>query len=439
MKKIHRGSLSLIESVVVIMLLLILMTMAAVHWKNSTNNLAWNATAAQLNTVSQAATSYIHDNYSTLSKNVTAGNPVLVSGQTLRDDGYLPPGFSLTNNANQSWELAVAVNPAFTSKMVAFVLSLNGTEIPFDGLRTISAYAGGMAGYVYDTNVAEGAYGGWKVTLTDYGLNGTTGHLAYYLSSDALGSSSGAGDRLYRYSVDGHPDLNQMKTAIDMNSNNLNNAGQVSASTMTATGTITSQDLVANNTVNTNLLTANGITSNGNIAAAGTVSAGTMSASGNITGSGTVTGGSVRANGRLSTGEYLQLDAVATAGAACSPNGLVSRDSNGAILSCQSGVWGASASGWKMPPPQTISCKLNDSGTYQAKIDGDGQIYTISPHDTGWVLGASAPETSFGYPEYASVGLQGLEGHGIYRNSSCHQTTCNYSYTPDTCAAMWKY
>ncbi|WP_183046792.1 shufflon system plasmid conjugative transfer pilus tip adhesin PilV [Salmonella enterica] len=430
MKKIHRGSLSLIESVVVIMLLLILMTMAAVHWKNSTNNLAWNATAAQLNTVSQAATSYIHDNYSTLSKNVTAGNPVLVSGQTLRDDGYLPPGFSLTNNANQSWELAVAVNPAFTSKMVAFVLSLNGTEIPFDGLRTISAYAGGMAGYVYDTNVAEGAYGGWKVTLTDYGLNGTTGHLAYYLSSDALGSSSGAGDRLYRYSVDGHPDLNQMKTAIDMNSNNLNNAGQVSASTMTATGTITSQDLVANNTVNTNLLTANGITSNGNIAAAGTVSAGTMSASGNITGSGTVTGGSVRANGRLSTGEYLQLDAVATAGTACSPNGLVSRDSTGAILSCQSGVWaGMGGAGLQAPPAQIISCN-DTANTYYGKVDSNGQLW-VSFDNSNWTKGVQATRTNR-YDSYVSdyvgVGLDGVSGSGM-----------NSKYQMSNCSAYWKW
>ncbi|WP_049034264.1 shufflon system plasmid conjugative transfer pilus tip adhesin PilV [Klebsiella aerogenes] len=437
MKKIHRGSLSLIESVVVIMLLLILMTMAAVHWKNSTNNLAWNATAAQLNTVSQAATSYIHDNYSTLSKNVTAGKPVLISGQTLRDDGYLPPGFSLTNNANQTWELAVAVNPAFTSKMVAFVLSLNGTEIPFDGLRTISAYAGGMAGYVYSTNVAEGAYGGWKVTLTDYGLNGTTGHLAYYLSSDALGSSSDAGDRLYRYSVDGHPDLNQMKTAIDMNSNNLNNAGQVSAKTMTATGTITSQDLVANNTVNTNLLTANGITSNGNISAAGTVSAGTVSASGNISGSGTVTGGSVRSNGRLSTGEYLQLDKVATAGTACSPNGLVSRDSNGAILSCQSGVWiAASGAGFKAPPAQTISCSTSFNSyvkmTVYAKVDEQGQVFTRMDTDsdisTDWVKGSTEGD--------ADVTIGGLTGHGSY--STCSSGN-HCTETETSCFAAWKW
>ncbi|OUP24304.1 shufflon protein, partial [Escherichia coli] len=38
-------------------------------------------------------------------------------------------------------------------------------------------------------------------------------------------------------------------------------------------------------------------------------------------------------------GEYLQLEKTATAGTSCSPNGLVGRDSTGAILSCQSGRW----------------------------------------------------------------------------------------------------
>ncbi|HCO8942932.1 TPA: shufflon system plasmid conjugative transfer pilus tip adhesin PilV, partial [Escherichia coli] len=54
---------------------------------------------------------------------------------------------------------------------------------------------------------------------------------------------------------------------------------------------------------------------------------------------GKVSGGTVRSEGRLSTGEYLQLDKTATAGTSCSPDGLVGRDSKGAILSCQSGVW----------------------------------------------------------------------------------------------------
>ncbi|HGC2152768.1 TPA: shufflon system plasmid conjugative transfer pilus tip adhesin PilV, partial [Escherichia coli] len=56
---------------------------------------------------------------------------------------------------------------------------------------------------------------------------------------------------------------------------------------------------------------------------------------------GKVSGGTVRSDGRLSTGEYLQLEKTATAGTSCSPDGLVGRDSKGAILSCQSGTWGA--------------------------------------------------------------------------------------------------
>ncbi|NGG70158.1 MULTISPECIES: shufflon system plasmid conjugative transfer pilus tip adhesin PilV, partial [Enterobacteriaceae] len=50
---------------------------------------------------------------------------------------------------------------------------------------------------------------------------------------------------------------------------------------------------------------------------------------------------------RLYTGEYLQLERTAVAGASCSPNGLVGRDNTGAILSCQSGTWkSSSASIW---------------------------------------------------------------------------------------------
>ncbi|HCN5373134.1 TPA: shufflon system plasmid conjugative transfer pilus tip adhesin PilV, partial [Escherichia coli] len=45
---------------------------------------------------------------------------------------------------------------------------------------------------------------------------------------------------------------------------------------------------------------------------------------------GQVKGGTVRADGRLYTGEYLQLERTAVAGASCSPNGLVGRDNTGA-------------------------------------------------------------------------------------------------------------
>lgn len=54
---------------------------------------------------------------------------------------------------------------------------------------------------------------------------------------------------------------------------------------------------------------------------------------------GEIEGGTVQSTGRMTTGEYLQINGVATAGAGCSPNGLVGRDSTGALLACTSGLW----------------------------------------------------------------------------------------------------
>ena len=419
-RQVHRG-LSLIEAGIVLMLLMLMATAASVYWKNSTDNLEYNATAVQLNTINSAAINYIHDNYATISQNVSAGKPYYITGQQLRDAGYLVSGYSLTNNSDQEYQVAVAVNPAFSSKLVAFVLTQNGSAIPYSGLRSITAFAGGMAGYVKTDNQAEGAYGGWKVSLADYGLSARAGHLAAYISSDRLGGSADAGDRLYRYSVDGHPDLNQMQTSIDMNHNNITNGGTLSAA-----------DINASDTVNTNILTA----------------------SGSVTASGAVTGGTVRATGRLSTGEVLQLDQVNTAGASCSPNGLISRDSNGGMLSCLSGIWTSPGNGWKQPSPQTISCNIKYSGsgynytdTFQAKIDSDGTFWTQylkdSGSSTGWVKGeyVGSSTSSAGYNVVAKVTVSGLEGTEpitTCRTVSHDEQQCGDA-VPHYCYATWTY
>lgn len=59
--------------------------------------------------------------------------------------------------------------------------------------------------------------------------------------------------------------------------------------------------------------------------------------------------GNFAADGRLTAGEFVQIDGTASAGAGCSPNGLVGRDASGSLLLCQSGVWkapSAAPSGW---------------------------------------------------------------------------------------------
>ncbi|WP_290605629.1 shufflon system plasmid conjugative transfer pilus tip adhesin PilV [Arsenophonus sp. ENCA] len=61
---------------------------------------------------------------------------------------------------------------------------------------------------------------------------------------------------------------------------------------------------------------------------------------------GQLKGGTVRADGRLSTDEFLHLGEknAVQPGWGCSPNGLVGRTPEGALLSCQNGRWTSGAS-----------------------------------------------------------------------------------------------
>jgi len=49
--------------------------------------------------------------------------------------------------------------------------------------------------------------------------------------------------------------------------------------------------------------------------------------------------GNMTVDGRIKTGEYLEIGSVVTAGASCSPAGLLGRDSTGQVLSCKGGIW----------------------------------------------------------------------------------------------------
>jgi hypothetical protein len=319
----------------------------------------WTDTASHLSFVAQAGKRYVRDNRDSLLTKV-AGGPVVITGATLRTQGYLPAGFSLTNDSGQTYQLAVAKDPGQASQLVAFVLTSGGSEIPYKGLRQIAADTDGMGGYVWPANTAVGADGGWQAKLGDYGLNGQQGRLAAFLSADALGTDADESDRLYRYQVTGRPDLNRMHTAIDMNGNNINSGGTVNAATGAFTGNVTAG---ANVTAGTGITAGSDIrTTGGWVVTRGskgwqneTYGGGfymndsnwvrSLNNKGIFTG-GQVRGGTVRSDGRLSTGEALQLDGIYTAGSSCSPNGLVGRDASGAILSCQDGRWqGSKANG----------------------------------------------------------------------------------------------
>ncbi|MGX9275781.1 shufflon system plasmid conjugative transfer pilus tip adhesin PilV [Pantoea ananatis] len=344
----------------------------------------WLRSATQASRFTQAVKSYTGRYYDTL----LSTTPITVTPSMLKNTGFLEPGFTETNDYGQQYLASVVRNASQNNQLQALVYTQNGSPLPFMAMDQIAvSINSGMGGYINTAGTVTGARGGWSAPLQTFNANTTPGHIAALLTTDDLGASRAESDRLYRFAVNGKPDLNTMHTSIDMGGNDLNNTGNVNAangnfsSNVTANGTVTGQDVNARGNMNAgNAVSANGTVTGQDVNARGNMSAGNnITANGDIRSNsgwlitrdgkgwldeahgggfymsdndwvrsvndksiytgGQLQGGTVRSNGRLSTGDVLQLDGVSGAGAGCGPNGLVSRDWSGNVLSCVNGVW----------------------------------------------------------------------------------------------------
>ncbi|XP_017462997.1 PREDICTED: shufflon protein A'-like [Rhagoletis zephyria] len=273
----------------------------------------WQLEALRLTTWTAAVRQYVGDRYDTIVKNKpTAGKPHCVGTQSLKDAGLLSSGFALKNPEGQTLRACLVTLRKDASRLEGMIVSEGGVPLTLKAmLLTSRDIRQGYGGYIEKAGVATGAQKAWTAALTGYGINnGTAGHMTVLLSADDLtaarSSSQEDTDRLYRFKTPGRPELNAMKTDIDMSGNNLNNTGTVNATTGKFSGNINAWE--------------------GNFG-------GAVSVNGNITGQ----NGYFR--GRLTTNEYLQLWGLAQAGQGCYPNGLIARDTQGAVLSCQNGIW----------------------------------------------------------------------------------------------------
>ncbi|EOQ9545484.1 shufflon system plasmid conjugative transfer pilus tip adhesin PilV, partial [Escherichia coli] len=347
MKKTDKG-VSLLEVLLVIGIMVMVIPKVYENIENHLNNVRWQNAAEHANTYNTAVRNYVADNASTL---LAGSLPKTITPATLIQKGYLKSGFS-ESNFGQSYITGIAKNSK-TSRLEALTCSNGGQSLSEAGMRSVASMIEGLGGYINSSKQAIGAGGGWSDTPSNYGLNCATGHIAMAL----VGADLQESDRLYRYSITNRPDLNRMHTAIDMNSNNLNNVGTLNGNAAALSGDISARNGTFSGAISGNTATTNGDITSNNGWLVTKNSKGWMNSTygggwymsdsswlrsvnnkGIYTG-GQVKGGTVRADGRLYTGEYLQLEKTATAGASCSPNGLVGRDSTGAILSCQSGVW----------------------------------------------------------------------------------------------------
>ena len=235
---------------------------------DSGKQLKGTATAQNFKQVYDAGTRYIKDNYGLL----LASTPTVITTSMLVSAGYLTPTYSGLNPFAQS--TSINITQPVANNLQAVVITSNGNAIPEAMAPVIVSKIGSSGAYfpVLTPNIAKGAFGGWSLDLT--GTSTGAGHLAgllFYNNGDLVS------DYLQRHQVPGHPEVNEMFTAINMNSNDINSANNV-------------------NTANVN--------ASSNVAA-----------------------------------NTFQVNGVSTAGQGCSPNGLVAQDGSGALLSCVSGVW----------------------------------------------------------------------------------------------------
>jgi hypothetical protein len=321
-----------------------------------------NATADRTAAIVQATSTYIQQNFTQivsayaapgLAIPVYAASGAAPPGLTsIQASGLLPSGWTTTNPYGQAEWLLVLQTTA-TPTFDFMIVTQGGRMIPAGELPYVAAKVGAAGGFVssqapYSAANIEGAYGGWSYLASKWNIGGhapSDGHLAAVLSY----GQTPLAQYLYRVSVPGHPEANQMSTALDMNGNDVDNANSVNAvnvnatdmtaaGNVTATGNVSAATVVASGNVQVggNILTPNDVAMVNTLYGNGTSGSygENLTVSKNLTVSGTTA-----MTGLATANKGVALGAVAVAGGACSPNGTIATDSSSNLLVCQSGAW----------------------------------------------------------------------------------------------------
>ncbi|XEI91037.1 shufflon system plasmid conjugative transfer pilus tip adhesin PilV (plasmid) [Citrobacter braakii] len=340
MKKHDRGwaNLDVALALIVVMAMTVFGLTKYKDWQQEKN---WQVEASHISTYAAAARGYVGRNYATLLSATSTTAPTVITTAMLKNTGFLPSGFTETNSQGQRLNTYLVRNGQNTELLQGMVVSSGGSVYPDKALRLISRdIKTGFGGYIDDGKTATGALRSWKILLSSYGATSGNGHIAVLLSTDELSGAQEDNDRLYRFQVNGRPDLNKMHTAIDMGGNNLNSVGTINGQTGTFSGNVSgSNGIFTSNVSGANGSFTQNITAGAQVKGATVRADSDISAGRNITATNEVSGATVKATGNLSAGGVLQLDRINVAGIACYPNGQISRDANGGVLSCQSGAW----------------------------------------------------------------------------------------------------
>jgi hypothetical protein len=224
----YQAGVLLLEAILFAMVLASVIAFSIPYGVKFYNDRTDQSAGTHLASVVTAAKRYIKANANTMLSTATATTPVVVSVATLRTFGALPTGFSAVNAYGQT--ACVLVLQPTAGNLQAVVVTEGGTAQLRSRLNN-AAWVMGAEGGIINPDItspptAQGPFGSFTINLTNYvngncsGTAASPGRLAAALVFD---SSALLADFLYRYQVPGYPEANQMNTAIDMNTQNINN------------------------------------------------------------------------------------------------------------------------------------------------------------------------------------------------------------------------
>lgn len=250
----RRKGLTLIEAAMALGLFALASGFAVQQVAHYLDNVKSRTVADKMVEVSEAAKGYVKANYAALlaatpvnsvtvipagRPSATAAVPSGPSGlDSLQSGGFLTSSFIDVNGYGQRH--ALLVRRVSASRLEALVTTYGGRQISDATLATIGNYVGNSGGYVMqnppvaaDAGKIIGAYGGYRSTLNFWGTSASRPVAGRFQSSLAFEDGKLLADYLYRNDI-GVPEANRMNTAIDMNSNDINNARVVNAQNVKA-------------------------------------------------------------------------------------------------------------------------------------------------------------------------------------------------------------
>lgn len=365
LKRKRQRGLTLLEVIIALGIMSVVVLGASTLIDTYAQNMRASATAEQFSSFGNAANAYIRDNYAAVEAVATAATPALIRVSTLTATGYLQNGFGAQNSYGQSI-CALVLQPS-SGQLDALVVTEAGSAINDLDLGQIAGLVGGAGGGVYSGSPATltGTMGGWSTPIGNFAnanssgehCDGSAGTVSIAIGHPVEALWFAGGDQtagvLYRSAIPGQPSRNTMETPIVMDTSTIQTPGSGCATngaiardaagavlscqsgTWKAQGSLYWLDPVAN------YASLPGTDQVGAVRMTLDTGRAFMWTGGAWAALGIDQNGDLTVPSRISTGEYVQINGTATAGAGCSPNGLVAQDGSGALLSCQSGVWKA--------------------------------------------------------------------------------------------------